>query len=109
MKKIILSITLLLVFLLPCTTFAFNDLHLIVSNKYNIIYIDNDSIKYDCTPVEVDDFSSTSKSINTNIITFSQTVKLTWRGFAPFVDSIKKKKIILQTGIKYHILLHSIQ
>lgn len=92
MKKIILSITLLLVFLLPCTAFAFNDLHLIVSNKYNIIYIDNDSIKYDYTPVDSDDSSSATKSINTNIITFSQTVKFTDEGLQLLIDSMQKER-----------------
>jgi len=100
MKKIILPITLLLIFLVPCTAFAFNDLHLVVSNKYNIIYIDNDSIKYGCTPVDSGDSSSTSaqnktsatKSINTNIITFSQTVKFTDEGLKLLIDNMQKEK-----------------
>lgn len=118
MKKVSI-LTLTLLFSVSCTAFAFNDLHLVTSNNYNTIYIDNDSIKYGTTSTDSDDASSdtatstttttanlatsstssttnsaktsSTETIDTNIINYYETVRLSNEGLQGFLLSKQKE------------------
>ncbi len=76
MRKISI-LSLILIFSFSCTAFAFNNLHLVTSNNYNMIYIDNDSIKYGTTSTDSDDSSSDTTPTTASTTTSSATSSTT--------------------------------
>jgi len=126
MKKLILPMTLLLLFLLSCTAFASDNWNRVVSTNYTTIYIDDDSIKYGDTWGNSDDSSSATTSsttsstssdtssdtetIDTNIITYYETNKFSKDGLPYFIASMQKKynQLAAWDQVSYVVTFNSI-
>lgn len=134
MKKLILPMTLLFIFLLSCTAFASDNWHKVVSTNYTTIYIDDDSIKYGDTWGNSDDSSATTTStstssststttavaestttsdaetVDTNIINYYQTEKFSKEGLPYFIANMQKKynQLAAWDQVSYVVTFNSI-